>query len=58
MVTRFEVELNPYEQAINLCKQRIKESTAAKRDDLAKLWTKELDKWNKAYHKFSSTVPN
>lgn len=46
MVTRFEVELNPYEQAIS------------KRDDLAKLWTKELDKWNGEYRKFSSIVPN
>lgn len=58
MVTRFEVELNPYEQAINLCKQKIREFTAAKRDDLAKLWTKELDKWNGEYRKFSSIVPN
>lgn len=55
-VTLTEMELNPYERAIELCKSKIAEFTKTKRFDLVKEWIKELEKWTKAYHNYCIVV--
>lgn len=50
-----ETELNPYERAIEFCKQQIKKWTPC-RPDLVKAYNDELDHWNKSYSRYLSTV--
>lgn len=50
-----ERELNPYEKAIEFCKNEIAKWTA-KRPDLAKAYAEELDHWNKSYAQYLSVM--
>ena len=56
MVQFGKPELNAFEKAVELCKNQIKNWTAAHRSDLVQSWKQELDKWNTAYSKYLSTV--
>ena len=48
----FISELNPYEQAIQFCKQKIKDALAAHLPKLAAEWKLELDRWSENYRKY------
>ena len=48
----FIAELNPYEQAIQFCKQKIKDALAAHLPKLAAEWKLELDRWSENYRKY------